>query len=97
MPYATHPVTKMVRLNPALGSLEKKVKFSGGSRRKTLREIKGGSNQPPARKSHGNYSREGDDGVKQGATRKKEREGMLEKRPVLKEQGMRAQGVLWKT
>ena len=33
---------------------------------------------------------------KQGATRKEGKEGMLEKRPVLKKQGMRAQSVLWK-
>lgn len=43
-----------------------------------------------------NFSREGDDGVKRGATRKKEKEGMLEESPILKEQGMRAQGVLQK-
>ena len=53
MPMPHTQVTKIGRLNPALGkSGEEESKFSGGSRRKTPREIKGGSNQPPARKSH---------------------------------------------
>lgn len=78
-----------MRLNPALevyNLAEEESKFSRGRRRNAARELQGGSNQPPAREepceaSPEKLTMEIAWMSKQGATRKEEKERMLEKRP----------------